>query len=129
MTRGVHTEEFRSGCPIASALEIVGDRWTLVILRDFVNGKTRFKDFLDSPERIASNILSARLTAMERAGLIASRPYQQRPQRHEYRLTAKGAALLPTLQALCRWGEAQIAGRWQAPEAFMTRTPEDLVPK
>ena len=118
---------FRSGCPIASTLELVGDRWTLVLLRDLVNGKRRYKDFLESPERIASNILSARLVAMERQGLIASRLYQQRPKRFEYRLTAKGAALLPVLQDLCRWGEAQLPERWKAPAAFMDKTPEDLI--
>lgn len=118
---------FRSGCPIASTLALVGDRWTLVLLRDLVNGKRRYKDFLDSPERIASNILSARLAAMEQHGLIASRLYQQRPKRFEYRLTAKGAALLPVLQDLCRWGEAQLPERWKAPAAFMEMKPEDLI--
>ncbi len=129
MGRSADMEDFRSGCPIASALDLIGDRWTLVILRDLVNGKTRYTDFLDGPERIASNVLSARLTAMERAGLIESRLYRQRPKRYEYHLTPKGAALLPTLHALCRWGEAHIAGRWKAPASFMTKKPEDLAPK
>ncbi|MBL8551028.1 MAG: helix-turn-helix transcriptional regulator [Hyphomonadaceae bacterium] len=107
-------------------MEIVGDRWTLVILRDLANGKRRYKDFLDSPERIASNILIARLAAMERDGLIGAKPYQLRPKRFEYRLTKKGAALLPVLQAICRWGEANLAKRWKAPAAFMDKRPEDL---
>lgn len=120
-------EDFRSGCPIASTLELIGDRWTLVLMRDLVNGKSRYKDFLDSPERIASNILTARLTAMEQEGLIKSRAYQLRPKRFEYKLTAKGAALMPVLQAICRWGEAQLPKRWKAPTAFMNKKPDDLI--
>lgn len=125
--KGTGAGAFRSGCPIASSLEFVGDRWTLVLLRDLVNGKRRSKQFLDSPERIASNILSARLVAMEADGLIESRLYQARPKRFEYKLTAKGAALLPVLQALSAWGEAQLPKRWKAPAAFMNKLPADLV--
>lgn len=124
-TRG--QEEFRSGCPIASSLELIGDRWTLVILRDLVNGKARYKDFLDSPERIASNILTARLAAMEEGGLIESALYETRPKRYAYKLTPKGAALAPVLQAIARWGEAEIPGRWKAPAAFMRKRPADLL--
>ncbi len=119
-------EDFRSGCPIASTLELIGDRWTLVLMRDLVNGKSRYKDFLDSPERIASNILTARLMAMEGSGLIESRLYQQRPKRYEYKLTAKGAALLPAMQAICHWGEAHIPKRWKTPPAFMNKKVGDL---
>jgi DNA-binding HxlR family transcriptional regulator len=119
-------EEFRSGCPIASALEIIGDRWTLVLLRDLVNGKTRSKQFLDSPERIASNILTARLGAMKREGLIERRLYQARPKRYEYRLTKKGAALLPVLHGISQWGEAHLPKRWRAPFSFMAKSAEDL---
>lgn len=119
--------DFRSGCPIASTLDLVGDRWTLVILRDLVNGKARYKDFLESPERIASNILTARLAAMQEAGLIESRLYQHRPKRYEYKLTPRGASMLPVLQAICRWGEAQLPKRWKAPQTFMRKKPEELV--
>lgn len=119
-------DDFRSGCPIASTLDLVGDRWTLVLMRDLVNGKSRYKDFLDSPERIASNILTARLTSMEQEGLIKSRPYQLRPKRFEYKLTSKGAALMPVLQEICRWGEAHLPKRWKAPAAFMNKKPDDL---
>lgn len=124
--RSANVQDFRSGCPIASTLDLVGDRWTLVILRDLVNGKARYKDFLGGPERIASNILAARLTAMESAGLVKSRLYQVRPKRYEYQLTSKGAALLPVLQAISRWGEAQLPGRWKAPATFMKKRPRDL---
>lgn len=124
--RVADASQFRSGCPIASTLDLVGDRWTLVLLRDFVNGKARYKEFLESPERIASNILTARLIAMEAHGLIESRLYQAKPKRYEYKLTERGAALLPVLQAICRFGETQLPKRWKAPAAFMRKEPRDL---
>jgi DNA-binding HxlR family transcriptional regulator len=119
-------KEFRSGCPIASTLDLVGDRWSLVILRDLVNGKTRFAQFLDSPERIATNTLTARLTQLETDGLIASKLYQKRPKRFEYRLTEKGAALMPVLQAICTFGNGVLPDRWVAPDKFMKLKPSDL---
>ncbi|WP_370191079.1 winged helix-turn-helix transcriptional regulator [Qipengyuania sp.] len=113
----------RSGCPIANTLEIVGDRWSLVILRDMVNGKRRYSDFLASPEGITTNVLADRLAMLERQGIIASEPYQRRPQRFEYGLTEKGWGLLPVLQEICRWGNRFIDGTWVAPDAFMRRKP------
>lgn len=97
-----------------------------MLLRDLVNGKSKFKEFLDSPERIASNILTARLADMERHGLVSSALYQERPRRYAYKLTAKGAGLLPVLQAMSAWGEANLPDRWRAPAAFMAKTPADL---
>lgn len=124
--RNAGREKFRSGCPIASTLELIGDRWSLVLLRDLANGKSRSKQFLESPERIASNILAARLASMEADGLIKSRRYQSRPPRFEYGLTVKGAALLPVLQEISRWGEAHLPQRWKAPRAFMQLKPSDF---
>lgn len=126
-SRAVKSEGFRSGCPIASSLEIIGDRWTLVLLRDLVNGKRRSGEFMDSPEGIASNILAARLKEMEANGLIRARLYQTRPKRYEYRLTPKGAALLPVVQTLSAWGELHLPKRWKAPDSFMRKKPEDLL--
>ena len=83
----------RSGCPIATTLDLVGDRWTLVIARDMLMGKKRFAQFLTSPERITTNVLTERLSAMQEAGLIEKLAYQQRPIRFEYRLTKKGLGL------------------------------------
>jgi DNA-binding HxlR family transcriptional regulator len=121
-----HHPDFRSGCPIASSLDLIGDRWTLVILRDLANGKTRFREFLESPERIASNILTARLAQMEADGLISAKLYEQRPKRYAYRLTPKGAALMPVLQAISRWGCGELPDRWTPPERFMKLRPRDL---
>lgn len=121
-----HPQDFRSGCPIASTLDIVGDRWTLVLLRDLANGKSRFSDFLDSPERIASNILTARLAQMEAHGLVTAELYQRKPKRYAYRLTTRGAALIPVLQAICRFGCAELPDRWTPPDRFMKLKPSDV---
>lgn len=109
----------RSGCPIASALDLVGDRWTLVLVRDMINGKARFGDFLGSPEGITTNVLADRLAAMEREGLVELIPYSKRPLRHEYRLTEKGRGLWPVLQAYCRWANRFVPETWTPPPGFM----------
>jgi DNA-binding HxlR family transcriptional regulator len=113
--------EARSGCPIATTLDIVGDRWTLVVLRDLLTGKSRFSQFLDSPERITTNVLTDRLVTMERAGLVTKTAYQQHPRRFDYALTRKGEALLPVLQEMCRWANAHAPGTWIPPKSFMSR--------
>lgn len=114
---------FRSGCPIASMLDLVGDRWSLVIVRDMLTGKAKFGDFLASPERVPTNILTARLKRMELVGLLEKRAYQSNPARFEYRLTDKGRALLPVLQDMCRWANAFLPGTWTPPQSFMARKP------
>lgn len=111
----------RSGCPIASTLDLIGDRWTLVIVRDMVNGKRRFAEFLASPERITTNILTDRLSLMEQVGLVKKAPYETRPLRHDYSLSEKGQALLPLLQEMCRWGNRFIPDTWVPPKSFMKR--------
>lgn len=111
--------EPRSGCPIATTLDMIGDRWTLVLLRDMINGKARFSEFLTSPERITTNVLTDRLGAMEAAGLISRVPYQDRPRRYEYRLTERGRSLLPVLQDICRWANRWFPETWAPPERFM----------
>lgn len=93
-----------------------------MILRDLLTGKARFSQFLSSPERITTNILTDRLAAMEQAGLVLKSAYQERPLRHEYTLTAKGEALLPVLQDMCRWANAHVPGTWIPPAEFMART-------
>ena len=109
----------RSPCPIATTLEIVGDRWTLVIIRDLVNGKSRFGEFLDSPERITTNILSDRLVTMARNGLIEKVARPNRPRQFSYQLTPKGRALLPILQDMCRWANRFAPDTWTPPQSFM----------
>ena len=107
---------------MATTLDIVGDRWTLVILRDMLNGKKRFSEFLDSPERITTNVLTDRLAHMEAVGLVERTPYQLRPKRFDYVLTEKGHGLLPVLQEISRWGNRFIPETWVPPASFMNRT-------
>jgi DNA-binding HxlR family transcriptional regulator len=111
----------RSGCPIATTLDIVGDRWTLVVLRDLLTGKSRFSEFLASPEKITTNILTDRLAAMEKSGLVSREAYQQNPRRYAYSFTRKGEALLPVLQEMCRWANLYLPGTWTPPESFMAK--------
>jgi len=109
----------RSGCPIASTLDLVGDKWSLVIIRDMVTGKKRFGEFMESPEGIKTNILTNRLRRMEETGLVERKAYQTRPQRFEYTLTERGEALLPVLQEMCRWANKYVRDTWIPPESFM----------
>jgi DNA-binding HxlR family transcriptional regulator len=113
----------RSGCPIATTLDIVGDRWTLVVVRDMLCGKATFGEFLASPERIATNVLADRLALLERHGLAERASYVEHPPRFRYRLTAKGRALVPVLQEICRWANRFVAGTWTPPSAFMKIEP------
>jgi len=93
-------------CPVARALDIVGERWALLILRDLVlHGPRRFQDLQTSLMGVSPNTLSARLKTLEEAGVVVRRFYAQHPPRAEYVLTDKGLALRPVLQALRAWGE------------------------
>jgi DNA-binding HxlR family transcriptional regulator len=100
----------RSPCPIASLLDVVGDKWSLLLVRDMLLGKRTYGELLDSPERIPTNILADRLRRLEDAGLIASSPYQERPVRYAYTLTEKGEALDEVLEAVVGWGKKHIPG-------------------
>jgi DNA-binding HxlR family transcriptional regulator len=122
-------KKFRSGCPIATTLDVLGDRWTLVIVRDMVTGKKRFGDFLKSPERIPTNILTDRLQRLEEFGLLEKCSYQDNPVRFEYRLTQKGADLLPALQAVCLWANRHLPDTWRTPKSFLELKPSEVVSK
>lgn len=91
-------------CSIARALEIVGERWTLLIVRDVFLGLRRF-DELQADLGVARNVLQTRLERLVEHGILEKRPYQERPLRHEYRLTEKGVDLWPTIVALMQWGD------------------------
>ncbi len=108
----------RSPCPIASALDIVGDKWTLLIIRDLMLGKRRFSEFADSMEGIPSNILSERLQRLCTSGLVERRHYSSHVRRYEYMLTKKGEELLPTLQELARWSHRNIKDTMKPPPPF-----------
>jgi DNA-binding HxlR family transcriptional regulator len=92
--------------PIARTLDIIGERWTILILRDLVVGGARkFQDFERSLAGISPNTLSARLKRLEDAGIVERRFYEQHPPRAEYVLTEKGKDLRPVLRALLDWGQ------------------------
>ena len=100
----------RSTCPVAGTLDLIGDRWTLLVVRDLLRGKRRYGELLESPERIPTNILAERLRRLEGGGLIASRPYSEHPRRLEYELTERGRELASVLDALATWGVAHVPG-------------------
>jgi DNA-binding HxlR family transcriptional regulator len=100
----------RSACAIANSLDILGDKWSLLVVRDLLHGKRTYGELADSPEGIPTNILAERLKRLENAGIISSTPYQERPVRYAYTLTAKGSALGEVLLAFVRWGKQHIRG-------------------
>jgi DNA-binding HxlR family transcriptional regulator len=100
----------RSACAIANSLDILGDKWSLLVVRDLLHGKHTYGDLALSPERIPTNILADRLKRLESAGILTSTPYQQRPVRYSYALTSKGSALGEVLLAFVRWGKQHIPG-------------------
>jgi DNA-binding HxlR family transcriptional regulator len=110
----------RSLCPGACALDLVGDKWTLLVVRDLLRGRHTYKELLEGGEGIPTNILADRLKKMEAAGLIEAQPYQDKPVRWRYALTAKGRDLGHVLAAVARWGQKHIRGTKVAPEF---RTP------
>jgi len=95
----------QGGCPVARTLEVLGERWAMLILRDlFLKGPRRFKDFQESLAAIAPNTLSARLKHLEAGGMIERHQYSEHPPRLEYRLTRKGKSFGPVLKAIRDWG-------------------------
>ncbi len=100
----------RSACAVANTLDILGDKWTLLVIRDLFFGKTTYSEFQKSPEKIPTNILADRLKRLESENLITRQSYQQRPVRYTYQLTDKGKALAPVLEAMVIWGNQYIPG-------------------
>ena len=107
-------------CSIARALEVVGERWTLLIVRDVFFGLRRF-DQLQADLGLARNVLQSRLERLVDEGIIERHPYQQRPVRYEYDLTAAGRSLWPTLVALMQWGDAHRRGDQGIPVLLVHR--------
>jgi len=100
----------RSRCPVARTLDLIGDKWSLLVVRDLLLGKRTYGEMLESPEEIPTNILADRLRRLEQAGIITSTPYQQRPVRYAYALSEKGRDLGEMVLAYVRWGEKHIPG-------------------
>lgn len=100
----------RENCSLARTLAVIGDRWTLLVLREAFLKVRRFEDFQASLG-IARQVLTERLAHLVEEGVLAKSPYQDRPPRFEYRLTEKGLGLYPAILALVHWGDAHYAGR------------------
>lgn len=108
---------FRSTCPITCVLDILGDKWTLLVIRDLFLNKHRFGEFAESPEGIPTNILADRLKRLEAEGIVKKVPYQSNPPRMEYFLTSKGADLGRVLAAMRKWAEHHVPGA-KGPDIF-----------
>ena len=101
-------KRYNQACPVAKSLEVVGDRWTLLVVRDLLSGPRRFQDFLQTLPGIAPNILSARLKLMEEHGLIGREFYTDHPPRAQYVLSEKGRELGMVVGALAAWGGRHV---------------------
>ena len=123
------TPKPRSGCPVNISLEVFGDRWSLLIVRDLmVRGFTTFQDFLDSGEGIATNILADRLRQLQCSGIVESERDSEDRRRRNYRLTKKGIDLAPVMLELLIWGaQHENTGAPQAVVAEMARNREVVV--
>ena len=104
MTRTYNQPE----CPVARTLDLLGDRWTLLIVRDLLRGHTRFGDLQASLPGLPSNVLSERLKLLEADGIVTRRFYSDHPPRAEYRLTSKGRDLREVMRALVLWGARHV---------------------
>jgi DNA-binding HxlR family transcriptional regulator len=110
----------RSSCPVACMLDLVGDRWTMLVIRDLFLGRTRYKEFADAPEGIPTNILAERLERLVESGLVKQELLVEGGKRMCYRLTPMGRSLRPVLEAMRDWGLTWI------PETKVMRTSGGL---
>lgn len=102
--------KFRSGCLIASTLDLIGDKWSLLIIRDMFLGKTTFKEFSIAPEKIAPGILSSRLKMLESLELVTKRKLPKNKKENIYLLTEKGIDLAPIITEIVLWSDKNIRG-------------------
>lgn len=101
----------RSVCPIAAGLDVLGDRWTLLIIRDLIlHDRHRYGEFMEMEEAITTSVLADRLKRLEEHGIVEKRLYEPHPPRYEYLLTERGQDLEPVLRELIRWGLKHVAG-------------------
>lgn len=111
--------EFQGACPVARTLDIVGDRWTILVLRDLSWGRRRFSALLESLQGISANLLSGRLKKLEENGMIERVFYSDHPPRAEYRLSQKGKAFISVLVALREYGE-----QWEPVDAALSKASD-----
>lgn len=111
----------RSPCPLANALDIVGDKWSLLVIRDLILGARTYSELQQAPEGIPTNILANRLKRLQEQGIIEKQAYQQHPPRYFYHLTDKGNGLKPVLLEMVKWGLEYVPGT-NLPEAAARKT-------
>ena len=99
-------------CPVARSLEFLGERWTLLIVRDLLIGPKKFQDFSGSLSGVAPAVLSHRLKVLEKNGIVSRRLYSEHPPRAEYALTEQGLELRPVVRALGIWGARHLGASW-----------------
>ncbi len=104
------SQEFRSDCPLASALDVLGDKWSLLIIRDLAQDKRTYGELEKLEENITTNILADRLKKLVGYQIIEKLLYQEKPKRYHYQLTHKGLALLPILRDFANWGHEHLCG-------------------
>ena len=112
----------RSACPVSSVLDIIGDKWTLLVIRDMLfMDKRLYSELAKSMEKIPTNILADRLKKLESANIIEKKPYQDKPVRYAYSLTKRGESLRPVLIEMASWGNQFIAGTATPPKEFLQK--------
>ena len=109
MTNTLSSQQHRSACPVACTLDILGDRWSLLVIRDLLMGLSTYSQLQSTEESIPSNILAARLKRLQEKNIIKKELYQERPKRYKYCLTDKGWALAPVMAELAKWGLDHVA--------------------
>lgn len=110
-----------AACPVARALSVVGDRWTMMVLRDCFLGVRRF-DQIQRRLGVTRHVLADRLKKLEHAGVLRREPYQDKPVRFEYRLTDKGKALYPVLVTLIDWANVHVPSDQKSPVTIRAKS-------
>jgi len=100
----------RSICGVACCLDLLGDKWTLLVVRDLLMGKRTYGELQASPEGIPTNILADRLKRLQAEGIVCKTAYQDRPRRYAYHLTDKGKDLMPVLRSMTQWANKYVPG-------------------
>ena len=105
-------KKYGQACPVARSLEFLGERWTLLIVRDLLMGPKKFQDFSASLAGVTPAVLSSRLKVLETHGIVSRRLYSEHPPRAEYALTEQGIELRPVVRALGIWGARHLGASW-----------------
>lgn len=121
--------KYSQNCPIARTLDIVGGRWTMLILRDLFFGRTKFREFRESSPGMPPKVLSARLKMLMNEGIVTREIYSEHPLRAQYRLTPKGETLLPVALSIGSWGLANLFEGEPEARAEVARAIYDRIPK